>query len=58
MALWAEENGEIIEKIYDDLPDCPELTGCDDRFLDIIDPLLSIIKFADAESDQWGRTPH
>ena len=50
MAFWAEENGEMIEKIYDDLPDEPELAGCDDRFLDIIDPLLSIVKFADAEA--------
>jgi hypothetical protein len=52
--LWAEENGEIIEKIYDDLPDQPELAGCDDRFLDIIDPLLSVVKFADAESANGG----
>ena len=50
IALWAKENGEAIERIYDDLPDQPELIGCDDRFLDIVDPLLSIVKFADAES--------
>jgi hypothetical protein len=25
--LWAEENGEMIEKIYDDLPDQPELVA-------------------------------
>ena len=52
--LWAEENGEMIEKIYDDLPDQPELVGCDDRFLDIIDPLLSVVKFADAEAANGG----
>jgi CHC2 zinc finger len=54
MALWAGENGEMIEKIYDDLPDQPELAGCDDRFLDIIDPILSVVKFADAESANGG----
>ena len=50
MGLWAAECGEAIEKIYDDLPDQPELTGCDDRFLDITDPLLSVVRFADAEA--------
>ena len=54
IALWAEQNGEAIEKIYEDLPDCPELAGCDDRFLDIVDPLLSVVKFADAESANGG----
>jgi len=50
MALWAEENGKSIQDIYDGLPDEPELDGCDDRFFDIIEGLLAIVKFADAES--------
>jgi hypothetical protein len=55
MALWADENGETLERIYDDLPDQPELIGCDDRFLDIIDPVLTIVKFADAETANGGK---
>jgi Protein of unknown function (DUF3631) len=55
MALWAEENGEAIQRIYDDLPDEPALVGSDDRFLDIVEPFLSIVKFADAESTNGGR---
>jgi len=55
LALWAEANGEALERIYDDMPDQPELVGCDDRFLEIIDPLLSIVKFADAETANGGR---
>jgi hypothetical protein len=55
MALWAEENGEAIQDIYDNLPDEPALAGCDDRFLDIVEPLLSIVKFADAEFTNGGK---
>jgi len=55
MALWAEQNCEAIGRIYDELPDQPELANCDDRFLDIVDPLLSIVKFADAESVNGGK---
>jgi len=55
LALWAEANGEALERIYDDMPDQPELVGCDDRFLEIIDPLLSIVKFADAETANGGQ---
>jgi hypothetical protein len=50
MTLWAEQNDQAVETIYDNLPDEPALDGCDDRFLDIVEPLLSIIKFADAET--------
>jgi ribosomal protein L19 len=55
LALWAEENGEMIEQVYDDLPEEPALVGCDDRFLDILESLLSVIKFADAESANGGK---
>lgn len=54
MALWAEQNDQGIEAIYDGMGDNSELEGCDDRFLDIIEPLLSIVKFADAESTNGG----
>lgn len=50
MATWAEQNSEAIEKVYESLPQEGALKNCDDRFLDIIEPLLSILKFADAEA--------
>jgi hypothetical protein len=55
IGLWSEENSELIEKIYDDLPEESELASCDDRFIDIVEPLLSIIKFSDAESANGGK---
>ena len=48
--LWAEQNGQAIEAVYDGMAEEPALEGCDDRFLDIIEPLLAILRFADAES--------
>jgi hypothetical protein len=54
LAQWAEQNSEAIEKIYDSLKEQPELKGCDDRFLDIAEPLLSIVRFADAEAANGG----
>jgi hypothetical protein len=55
LAQWAEQNSEAIEKIYDSLKEQPELRGCDDRFLDIAEPLLSIVRFADAEAANGGK---
>jgi hypothetical protein len=55
MTQWAEQNGDAIEKIYDSLKEQPELEGCDDRFLDIAEPLLSIVRFADAEAANGHR---
>jgi hypothetical protein len=55
MAHWAEQNCEAIEKIYENLKEQPELKGCDDRFLDIAEPLLSIVRFADAELVNGGK---
>jgi hypothetical protein len=50
LELWAEQNGAAIEEIYDNSADEPGLSHCDDRFLDITEPLLAILRFADAES--------
>jgi hypothetical protein len=55
MALWAEQNAEAVEEIYGNMTDEPALEGCDDRFLDIVEPLLSILRFADAESTNGGK---
>ena len=55
MALWAEQNAEAVEEIYGNMTDEPALEGCDDRFLDIVEPLLSILRFADAEATNGGK---
>jgi len=47
---WAEQHGEQIIDIYDELPDqlgC--LDGFDDRFQDIAEPLVVLATLADAE---------
>ena len=46
---WAEQYGEQLAEVYDDLPDqlaC--LEGFDDRFQDIAEPLIVLASMADA----------
>jgi Domain of unknown function (DUF3854) len=51
LKIWAAARADVIEKIYESITDEPaDLRGCDDRFLDIAEPLLAIAVQADAES--------
>jgi Protein of unknown function (DUF3631) len=52
--VWAAENGKAIQQIYDSMTEDERLGSCDDRFIDIAEPLVAILKFADAESANGG----
>jgi hypothetical protein len=50
LKIWAAANGEVIQGLYDGIAQEPgELKGCDDRFLDTVEPLLAIAALADSE---------
>jgi hypothetical protein len=50
LARWAEAHQESIRARYDDLPsELPELSGFDDRFQDISEPLVVLATVADEE---------
>ena len=50
LKIWAAAKGASVGAIYDGLgPEPDELKTCDDRFLDIIEPLLAVALHADAE---------
>jgi hypothetical protein len=56
LKIWAAAKSSVIQKIYDNMQSEPEaLKGCDDRFLDIVEPLLAIAAHADAEYANSGR---
>src|SRR5262245_28792282 len=55
LKIWAAAKGETIQAIYDAITEEPdELKECDDRFLDIVEPLLAIVALADAEHANGG----
>lgn len=50
LEAWAVSHGADMESAYDNLPDeLPELSGFDDRFQDIAEPLVVLASLADAE---------
>jgi hypothetical protein len=53
--LWAEKNGPLVQAIYDALDRQTALKGCDDRFVDIVEPLIAVLKFADEECNNRNR---
>jgi len=56
-ASWAEHHTAAIESVYLALPDeLTDLTGFDDRFQDIAEPLVVLATLADAEQSN-GATP-
>jgi Domain of unknown function (DUF3854) len=55
LKIWAAARADTIEKIYESMSHEPiELRDCDDRFLDISEPLLVIAAVADTESPSGG----
>jgi Protein of unknown function (DUF3631) len=50
LRIWAAAKSSDIQGVYDGIDKEPdELKDCDDRFLDIVEPLLAIAAWADAE---------
>ncbi len=50
LQAWAANNGDKLTSAYNELPtELPELSGSDDRFQDIAEPLVVLAKLADAE---------
>jgi len=50
LATWADQHREAVRTRYDQLPaELPELSGLDDRFQDISEPLVVLALKADAE---------
>jgi hypothetical protein len=55
LKIWAAAKSSSIQGIYDGISQEPEeLKDCDDRFLDIVEPLLAIAACADAEYSNGG----
>jgi len=55
LKIWAAARSATIQGIYDGIGQEPdELKDCDDRFLDIAEPLLVIASLADAEYQNGG----
>jgi hypothetical protein len=52
--MWTMQNARAIQKIYDNMTEEPRLTDCDDRFIDIVEPLVAVLKFADSEAANGG----
>src|SRR5262245_13942631 len=51
LKFWAAAMSDGVQAVYDAIDREPEeLKSADDRFLDIVEPLLAIACFADAES--------
>ena len=51
LKVWAAAKSNDIQAIYDGIAQEPdELKDCDDRFLDIVEPLLAVAALADAEN--------
>jgi hypothetical protein len=50
LELWAERNGPLVQDLYDTMDRETALQGCDDRFVDIAEPLIAVLKFADTKS--------
>jgi len=56
LKIWAAAKAADIQGIYEGITEEPdELKECDDRFLDIVEPLLAIAVLADAEYANGGK---
>jgi hypothetical protein len=51
LQLWANKNGPLVQEFYDQMGKDAALRDCDDRFVDIAEPLVALVKYADKEAD-------
>jgi hypothetical protein len=55
LKIWAAARSTVIQNIYDGIgAESPGLESCDDRFLDIVEPLLAIAAQSDIEYTNGG----